>query len=334
MFELEALRRLVLAALISACSLAGLAACKSVQKESHEAESVPAQEQSSGSPGDELSEQMRAEGGRVLVYRVDAERDRIIEIVRRRLDAMEIGGARIVQRGSHEFEVRLAGIRSDQLERAQSLIETRGQLRILKVDDDQSHAFFEGLADQLEGGLKLQRIEGGFFSITHRDQDALRDFFEGRAPDGRTLGYQFYAQYETSANEVLDAENSYWTSYLLYDESKLSGEHLHEVRAAVDTHFNRPYVALEFNEEGTKRLADLTRKNVGERIAIVIDDEVQTAPVVNEPITGGRVQLSLGALKAHTAALQEAQDLAAVIRGQMFPAPIELISDDTVEPAD
>jgi preprotein translocase subunit SecD len=332
MFDREVIRRRVLAALILSCSLAGLAACKAVQDESHQAESVPAKAPSAESSGDGLSEQVRAEGGHVLVYRAADERDRVIEIVRRRLDALEAEGAKVVPRGSHEFEVRLSGALSNQLDRTKSLIETRGQLRVLKIDDDQGGAFFEGLADQLEPGLKLRRVEGGFFSITHRDKDALRDFFDGRAPEGRTIGYQFHAQYETAANRVLDEENSYWKSYLLHDESKLSGEHLHDVQAAVDEHFNRPYVALEFNEEGTKRLSDLTSNNVGERIAIVVDDEVQTAPVINEPITGGRVQLSMGTLKSHSEVLQEAQDLVLIIRGQMFPAPIELISVDTVEP--
>jgi protein-export membrane protein SecD len=86
-------------------------------------------------------------------------------------------------------------------------------------------------------------------------------------------------------------------------------------------------VALDFNEQGADRFADLTRNNVGQRIAIVLDGKIVSAPSVNEPITGGQAQISGGFTD------QEARDLALMLRAGALPAPLNLISERSIGPS-
>ena len=71
----------------------------------------------------------------------------------------------------------------------------------------------------------------------------------------------------------------------------LTGSDLKDARAQI-SQGNQAVVGLEFNSEGADKFADLTAKNIGKQIAIVLDGEVLTAPVVQEAITGGRAQIS------------------------------------------
>ena len=83
---------------------------------------------------------------------------------------------------------------------------------------------------------------------------------------------------------------------------------------------------FKFNSNGARRFADITRANVGHRFAIVLDDKVITAPVIREPITGGRGQISGN----FTAA--QANDLAVLLRAGALPAPLTVVEERTVGP--
>ena len=83
---------------------------------------------------------------------------------------------------------------------------------------------------------------------------------------------------------------------------------------------------MEFSDEGGKKFADLTARNVGKQIAIVLDGEVLTAPVVQEAITGGRAQIS------GSRNVEEAEHLAILLRSGSLPVKIEVLENRTVGP--
>jgi protein-export membrane protein SecD len=85
-------------------------------------------------------------------------------------------------------------------------------------------------------------------------------------------------------------------------------------------------VNFTFDGVGTRRFADVTRGNVGRPFAIVLDDKVITAPVIREPITGGRGQIS-GSFNA-----QSANELAVLLRAGALPAPLTVVEERTVGP--
>jgi len=108
-------------------------------------------------------------------------------------------------------------------------------------------------------------------------------------------------------------------------QTVLTGKDLKDSRASAEQS-GRPIVGLEFNSEGAEKFAELTAKNVGKQIAILLDGQVLTAPVVNEPISGGRAQIT------GSKTMQEAEHLAILLRSGSLPVKLEVIENRTVGP--
>jgi preprotein translocase subunit SecD len=107
----------------------------------------------------------------------------------------------------------------------------------------------------------------------------------------------------------------------------LTGETLSSAEVRYDSEFNEPYVALTFNSVGAMIFQELTRENVKKRLAIVLDDSVYSAPVIQEEIPGGRAQIT-GQFST-----EEARDLAIVLRAGALPAPVVILENRTVGPS-
>ncbi|NWH08826.1 MAG: protein translocase subunit SecD [Alphaproteobacteria bacterium] len=109
----------------------------------------------------------------------------------------------------------------------------------------------------------------------------------------------------------------------------VSGENLVDAQQSFDSRTNEVVVSFRFDTTGARRFADITRENVGRPFAIVLDGKVVTAPVINEPITTGSGQISGGGAGF---SVQEANDLALVLRAGALPAPLTIIEERTVGP--
>ena len=106
----------------------------------------------------------------------------------------------------------------------------------------------------------------------------------------------------------------------------VDGGDLTDARAATDQQTGQWVVNFTFNAVGARRFADITRANVGRPFAIVLDGKVISSPVIREPITGGRGQIS-GSFDAQTAS-----DLALLLRAGALPAPLTVIEENTIGP--
>ena len=80
--------------------------------------------------------------------------------------------------------------------------------------------------------------------------------------------------------------------YVLDKKILMTGEFIRDARVRIDSQDNRPYVSLSFDSIGAEKFAKITRRNVGRNMAIVLDDKVQSAPVIREAITGGEASIS------------------------------------------
>ena len=107
----------------------------------------------------------------------------------------------------------------------------------------------------------------------------------------------------------------------------MTGETITDARVQIDSQFNEPYVAVAFDGRGKSQFADLTTRNVKKRLAIVLDDKVQSAPVIQEPITGGEARIT------GDFTMEEARDLAVVLRSGALPAPVRILEERTVGPS-
>lgn len=115
--------------------------------------------------------------------------------------------------------------------------------------------------------------------------------------------------------------------YLLESNPLITGERLQDAQAQRDLNIGYPIVTFEFDRQGGRIFERGTGQNVGNLMAIVLDEEVVSAPVIRSQI-GARGQIEL-----QGSSLQEAGDLALVLRAGALPAPIEIVEERTVGPS-
>lgn len=151
------------------------------------------------------------------------------------------------------------------------------------------------------------------------EEGNLDEALRGNIPEGSILLYQRQIDPQTGGIKRIP--------FLLKEKTLMTGEVLKDARVAIDTQFNDPYVALEFDDIGAKLFEQITGANVRKRLAIILDDNVYSAPVIQERIAGGRAQIT-GRFD-----MKEAGDLAIVLRAGALPAPVSILEQRTVGPS-
>src|SRR5471032_2684772 len=116
------------------------------------------------------------------------------------------------------------------------------------------------------------------------------------------------------------------TPYLVEKRILVSGGDLTDAQPGFDQRTNEPIVSFRFNTSGARKFAQVTQENVGKPFAIVLDNEVISAPVIREPILGGSGQIS------GSFTVQSANDLSILLRAGALPAPLTIIEERTVGP--
>lgn len=107
----------------------------------------------------------------------------------------------------------------------------------------------------------------------------------------------------------------------------LTGGDLRDARAAFDQTTAEPIVQFEFHSRGGRVFEEFTGKNIGRYLTIVLDNEVISSPVIRDRITGGR-----GVISGGFRSIEEARDLAVLLRGGALPIPVEVVENRTVGP--
>ncbi len=114
--------------------------------------------------------------------------------------------------------------------------------------------------------------------------------------------------------------------YVIKKQVLVSGADLTDAQPGFDQRSSEPIVTFKFNTAGARKFGRATTENVGLPFAIVLDNEVISAPVIREPITGGSGQIS------GNFTVQQANDLAILLRAGALPAPLSVIEERTVGP--
>ena len=126
--------------------------------------------------------------------------------------------------------------------------------------------------------------------------------------------------------EILYSTDDPPISYLIQRRELVSGENLVDAQAGFDQRTNEPVVTFRFDTKGAQRFGQVTQQNVGFPFAIVLDNQVISAPVINEPILGGSGQIS------GNFTVESANDLAVLLRAGALPATMTVIEERTVGP--
>ena len=127
-------------------------------------------------------------------------------------------------------------------------------------------------------------------------------------------------------DDVLYSSSQPKTPYLVEKRVLVSGADLTDAQPGFDQRTSEPIVSFRFNTSGARKFAEVTQQNVGKPFAIVLDNEVISAPVIREPILGGSGQIS------GSFTVQSANDLAILLRAGALPAPLTIIEERTVGP--
>ncbi len=147
------------------------------------------------------------------------------------------------------------------------------------------------------------------FKLVEDNADLYNKALQGEIPEGY---------------ELKDAEKE---KILLRKETLLTGDTFVNAEVKFDqSRFNEPYVAIEFNSKGASVFSDITGANVGKRLAIVLDGKVHSAPRINERIPSGRASIT------GRFTVEEAGDLAIILRAGTLPAPIYIEEERTIGP--
>jgi protein-export membrane protein SecD len=121
---------------------------------------------------------------------------------------------------------------------------------------------------------------------------------------------------------------SYRMLYLVDREPLMTGQAVATASAGFDTQLaNQPIVSLAMTSDGGGQFADVTRAHVNQRLGIVLDEVVRMAPNIRQPITNGQAQIE------GFDSVEEARDIAIVLRAGALPAPLEIIEERTVGPS-
>lgn len=230
---------------------------------------------------------------------LDNSTEQALETIRNRIDQFGVTEPTIQRQGRDAIVVQLPGVKDPK--RAIELIGKTAQLEFKLLDEESQ------LWNELPAFIKPTEEESFLKSIAPK------------LPEGDEILFQRIVDQQTG--EVLKRP------YILKKEVLLTGSLLTDARVQIDSRFNEPYVSLSFNTLGAKLFEDVTAKNVKKRLAIVLDGNVYSAPVIQERISGGNAQIT------GNFTMEEAKDLAIVLRAGALPAPLKLLENVTVGPS-
>jgi len=228
-------------------------------------------------------------------------------------------------------EILFGGARADTLPDPDTLPDTATAVDTLQVADTLLARELEGAEQDLaaeELALRpfssLLFFRDDHFLVQNEDLTLMREFLA--LPEVRALfprGVTLQLGWEPTAI----GGQIYRELYVLNQEPFITGEALEDAQATRDQQFNQALVQFQLNRAGGRTFGNVTGQNIGNRIAIVLDNEVVSAPVVRSRI-GARGQIELGQDD-----MQDARDLALVLRAGALPAPLRIMEERTVGPS-
>lgn len=127
------------------------------------------------------------------------------------------------------------------------------------------------------------------------------------------------------------AKTNYWRSYLLDSTAHLTDADISNASVYWNPTINKPEVLVEFTREGGRRFADLTGANIGKKLAILVDGDINSAPSIQDRIAGGSTSITMGGNDPRQIQV-DAQGFVGALRGPDLPAHVETVAVGAVEP--
>ena len=151
------------------------------------------------------------------------------------------------------------------------------------------------------------------------DENSLDEALRGNIPEGDIIAYGLRTDKSTGQRGSMP--------YLIKNKTLLTGASLETAKVQISDRFGEPNVSIKFNSQGATDFDRITNDNVRKRLAVVLDGVVHSAPVIQERISGGQAQIT------GNFTMDEARDLAIVLRAGALPAPVNILEERTVGPS-
>ena len=254
--------------------------------------------------------------------------DQAVKTIRNRVDKWGVSEPTIAKRGDASILVQLPGYSNP--EKAKDLIGKTAQLEFKIVDDtDQTVTKLKDLPPGVT--LNWDRYNGAGDALMSspylesKDRAALVQYLKDKAPSGHV-----FAIGKVEGRARADAT---YRSWLLDQKQGMTGEYITDAAVRFDNspgEGNRPYVEVRFNRTGADLFGKLTKENVKRRMAIVLEDTVDSAPIIQTEIPGGICSIHLGGLKPVNEVVEEARQLVLLLQSGALPAPVRILEERSV----
>ena len=186
----------------------------------------------------------------------------------------------------------------------ETLIQQQGETEILVQ--------LPGITNRADVMEKIGQVALLEFRLVNSDTAKLKDALTGNVPEGYELKY------------IRDEKDE---AVLVKKEASLTGEAIADAKVDFDqSGFNEPKISLSLKAQGAKTFAELTQNHVGEKLAIVLDGQVLSAPNIREPILSGQAEIS------GLFTFEEASRLSTNLRAGSLPAPMHIEEERTIGP--
>ena len=290
--------------------------------------------------------------------------DQTMDIIRKRIDAFGLVEPDVRRAGDADIDVQLPGVEKSKMELVRAMIGQTAQLnfRLIEKKGDP----LSGVGGDVEawkklphdGPVTIELVTGdnrfgtpqSYLKAQHKSEliQFVRYVNEQKVSnkqpplvdDDHMFGFEAIEKPVQGSTKV-NVEG--WRTHYVIRNMKvgvgtgkeravtIGGERLTRAQVQYDQN-GAPYASLDFDGQGAKDFGDLTTDNVDEFLSIMLDDEVKSAPRIEEPITGGRARVTLGA-GSGVDKVREAQALVTVLTHGAYKAPVHKVHDHNVGPS-
>ena len=255
-----------------------------------------------------------------------------IETIRGRVDAFGVAEPTIIKKGT-DIVVELPGAKSQDFERIKNIIGRTAQLEFKIVDDGSEYMKKVAASVAKDSAIVVvpeswtekhqgTQHEDVYLRAKEKDKDELTKFIAGLAgdlaiPNDREIALELMSPREVSEG----TPDKYYRTYLLKKRAGVTGEYLANADESWDE-MGRPEVSFTMNRQGATMMEKLTGENVGRKMAVVLDEKITSAPVIESKI-GERGRITMGGYGDPFKLQQEVKDLVGVLRSGALPAPLK-----------
>ncbi len=268
-----------------------------------------------------------------------------------RIDAMGVAEATVIARDT-DLIIEVPGATQEDFDRIRDIVQRTARLEF-KVLDEEGTTFLDSLTE-LPDGISVQSESApagetqpsvrSAYLVSRADACGDEDA-DCRSAQIRLQDYIGSIEMPDEEHELIVArvdalddggpdsvEEEVWRTYYVYSNSEVTGEDVDDAFTSFDPQEgNRPVVSIQFNSAGATKFGEMTGRNVKRRMAIVLDDVANSAPVIQTRIDGGRAQITLGS-GDYQKIFDEANDLVVVLRAGALPAPLRPANEQLIGP--